>query len=108
MSKIRGVPVLLLTVAGRNTGVEHTTPIADVADAGGFVVVGSAGGAVWEPQWFRNLRTADRAVIEVGPERLAVSVSITGPEEHAMLWHRLLARAPFFGDYQAKSSERIR
>jgi len=28
MGKIRGVPVLLLTVAGRKSGVEHTTPVS--------------------------------------------------------------------------------
>jgi hypothetical protein len=28
MGKVRGVPVLLLTVAGRRTGAEHTTPVS--------------------------------------------------------------------------------
>ena len=64
MGKVRGVRVLLLTVAGRKTGVEHTTAVSYFEDAGRFVVTGSAGGSPSEPQWFKNLRHADRAVIE--------------------------------------------
>src|SRR2546430_932678 len=67
MGKVRGVPVLLLTVAGRKTGAAHTTPVAYFEDNGRFVVTGSAGGSPSDPQWFQNLRHADRAVIEVGP-----------------------------------------
>ncbi|MGI8530672.1 MAG: nitroreductase/quinone reductase family protein [Geodermatophilaceae bacterium] len=64
MGKIRGVPVLLLTVAGRKSGVEHTTPVSYLAEDGRYIVTGSAGGAAAEPQWFRNLRQAGHAVIE--------------------------------------------
>ena len=78
MGKVRGVPVLLLTVPGRKTGVEHTTAVSYFKDDGSFVVTGSAGGAASDPQWFRNLRRADQAVIEVGPKRIDVSVSIAG------------------------------
>ena len=44
MGKVRGVPVLLLTVAGRRTGAEHTTPVSYIEDGGRFIVTGSAGG----------------------------------------------------------------
>src|SRR5689334_21713959 len=60
MGRVRGYPVLLLTVAGRRTGVEHPTPVGYFEDNGRYVVTGSAGGSPSEPQWFRNLRHADR------------------------------------------------
>jgi deazaflavin-dependent oxidoreductase (nitroreductase family) len=107
MGKVRGVPVLLLTVAGRKTGVKHTTPVAYLEDDGRFVVTGSAGGAPNDPQWFRNLRAADRAVIEVGDRKIDVAVTIAGSDEHKILWHKLLARAPFFANYQAKVEREI-
>jgi hypothetical protein len=62
MGKMRGVPGLLLTVAGRKSGVEHTTVVSYFEDRGGFVVAGSAGGAPSEPQWFKNLRHVGQAV----------------------------------------------
>lgn len=108
MGKARGgVPVLLLTVAGRKTGVEHTTAVAYFEEGGSFVVTGSAGGAPSDPQWFRNLRKADQAVIEVGPKRIDVSVSIAGAEEHKVLWAKLIAAAPSFAKYQTKVEREI-
>jgi len=107
MGKVRGVRVLLLTVAGRKTGVEHTTSVSYFEDGGSFVVTGSAGGSPSEPQWFKNLRHADLAVIEVGPTRIAVRVEIAGPEEHSILWNKLIAVAPFFAKYQTKVEREI-
>lgn len=107
MGKVRGVPVLLLTVAGRKTGADHTTAVSYFEDGGSFVVTGSAGGGKSEPQWFRNLRHADRAVIEVRTRRTEVTVAIAGPEEHAILWEKLMAHAPFFANYQKKVEREI-
>lgn len=107
MGRVRGVPVLLLTVAGRKTGVAHTTAVSYFEDGGRYVVTGSAGGAVSEPQWFRNLRHADQAVIEVGRQRMDVKIAVAGPEEHRILWEKLLARAPFFAKYQSKVEREI-
>ena len=107
MGKVRGVPVLLLTVAGRKTGAMHTTPVSYFEDDGRFIVTGSAGGSASEPQWFRNLRKADLAQIEVGPRRIPVRVAIADTGERDVLWSKLLAHAPFFADYQAKVERQI-
>lgn len=107
MGKVRGMPLLLLTVAGRKTGVEHTSPVAYFEDGGRYVVTGSAGGAAAEPQWFRNLRKADQAVIEVGADRMTVDVHIVDDAEHKTLWAKLLAKAPFFGKYEEKAGRTI-
>lgn len=102
MGKARGVPVLLLSVPGRKSGVRHTTPVSYIRDGDRYVVTGSGGGQPAEPQWFRNLRAADRAEIEVGPARIPVAVIVASPDEHAVLWARLVAQAPFFAKYQTK------
>jgi F420H(2)-dependent quinone reductase len=107
MGKVRGQPVLLLTVAGRKTGLPRTTPVAYFEDAGRFVVTASAGGSPRDPQWFRNLQAADRAQVEVGGQRIDVAVAVAGPDERAELWQKLLARAPFFANYQAKVERQI-
>ena len=68
MGKVRGVPVLLLTVAGRKTGAMHTTPVSYFEDDGRFIVTGSAGGSASEPQWFRNLRRQTSHRSRWGPD----------------------------------------
>jgi F420H(2)-dependent quinone reductase len=100
--KMRGLSLLLLTVRGRKSGVEHTTIVSYFEDAGRYCVTGSAGGMPSEPQWFRNLRSADQAVIEIGRRRIPVSVAVASPEEHAVLWEKLIAQSPGFAKYQAK------
>jgi deazaflavin-dependent oxidoreductase (nitroreductase family) len=107
MGKVRGVPVLLITTPGRKTGAQHTTAVSYFEDDGRFVVTGSAGGSPSDPQWFKNLRHADQAVIEVGPRRIDVTVKIAGPEEHKILWNKLIAGAPFFAKYQTKVERQI-
>lgn len=101
-AKTRGMPVLLLTVAGRRTGVKRTTPVVYVRHAGGYVVAGSAGGSPQEPQWFANLRHASTAVVEVGRTRTEVSVHVAAGVERDALWAEVVAAGPFFQGYQDK------
>ena len=104
-----GAPVMLLTVAGRKSGQPHTTAVSYFEHQGGYVVVGSAGGTPEDPQWFRNLRKAATASIEVGaaPSR-TVSVRVLGGEERDRVWSDVvLARVPEFAKYETKSGRRM-
>lgn len=107
MGKVRGMPVLLITIPGRKTGDPHTTPVSYFEDDGKFVVTGSGSGSAKEPQWFKNLRHTDQAEIEVRRRKLTVSVAVTKGAEREILWQRLLMRAPFFADYQKKVERQI-
>jgi deazaflavin-dependent oxidoreductase (nitroreductase family) len=105
--RVRGISVLLLTVAGRRSGVAHTTPVSYFLDGDRYVVTGSGGGSATEPQWFRNLRAASVAEIEVGRRKLAVSVSIAEGADRDALWQALLTHAPSFARYPAKVERQI-
>jgi deazaflavin-dependent oxidoreductase (nitroreductase family) len=107
MGKVRGMPVLLITVAGRKTGVTHTNPVLYLEDDSEYVVTGSGSGSVKEPQWFKNLRRANEAEIQVGSRRLAVDVEVAEGPQREILWQRLLVRAAFFDDYQRKVTRQI-
>ena len=71
-----GSPVLILTVNGRKTGQPFSAPVAYVERDGGRLVVGSAGGSPHEPQWFKNLRATDHAVVEAGDRRRDAAIRI--------------------------------
>lgn len=107
MGKARGLPLLLLTINGRKTGTPHTTLVSYIMDDGRYVVCGSGGGSKQDPQWFRNLRRAEHAVIEVGPQRMDVAVALAGPAEHPRLWAQLVAKQPGFARYQQKVERQI-
>lgn len=100
----KGLPVLLITVRGRRTGIDRTTPVVYFETDEGFVVCGSGGGMQQEPEWFRNLRRTDRATVQVGAETTPVSARVAGSEERERLWNEVvLPRAPFFTDYERRS-----
>lgn len=100
-----GVRVLLLTVAGRRTGQPHTTAVGYFDHAGGHLVVGSAGGLPHDPQWFRNLRSASSAEVQIGRRVVPVAIrELKGAERDAAWKDVVLVQCPAFGKYEQKTS----
>ena len=98
-----GTPVFILTVKGRKSGEPFSVPVAYFERGGGWLVVGSAGGMPQEPQWFKNLRAANDAVVELGDERLDVAVQVLEGAERDDAFAQILSENPGFGQYEAKS-----
>ena len=98
-----GSPVLVLTVKGRKSGREFSCPVAYFERDGGYLVVGSAGGLPDDPQWFKNLRASDRAVVQVGDRRDDVAVRILGGAERDDAFAQVLRENPAFSGYEGKS-----
>ncbi|GAB3583357.1 nitroreductase family deazaflavin-dependent oxidoreductase [Calidifontibacter terrae] len=105
--RMAGLPILLLTVTGRRSGRQITTPVCYLDTDSGFAVAGSAAGSDSEPQWFRNLRVATEASVEIGSNRQTVSVRILKGAERDAMWQRLLAEGTTFAGYEQKTSRRI-
>lgn len=104
---VKGVPVLLLTVPGRRTGVPRTGPVCYLRSGQDLLLVGSAGGMDWEPQWFRNLRRASTVEVEIGGNRHRAAVHITEGAERDARWAEVVAQAPFFDGYAEKTTRVI-
>lgn len=107
--RAKGLPVLLVTVAGRRSGIERTTPVVYFEVGGDYLVCGSGGGMQVEPEWFRNLRRASRAAVTVGDGTVReVAVRVLPRDERDKVWDDLvLERAPFFKKYEEKSARTI-
>ena len=103
----RGATIGLLTVPGCNTGLPRTVAIGFFPHGTGYLVAGSASGARRDPQWFRNLRTAPRAHIQIGAAHMDADVRVAERAERDMLWQQvILAQAPWRRRY-AKKAGRI-
>lgn len=106
--RVRGLPIILLTVPGRKTGRPHTTSVSCFEHAGGYVVAGSAGGLPQEPQWFKNLRKAPTADVQLARQHFRVSVrELLGAERDEVWRDVVVARAAFFADYTTKGRRTI-
>src|SRR3970282_2920452 len=58
-----GLPVIIVTHRGKNTGAVRKTPLMRVKDGDNYVLVGSMGGAPKHPVWGFNLRTNPKVEI---------------------------------------------
>ncbi|HEV7172091.1 nitroreductase/quinone reductase family protein [Pedococcus sp.] len=106
--RVKGLQVILLTVPGRRTGRPHTAAVSCFEHAGGYVVAGSAGGMPQDPQWFKNLRKAPAAEVQLGRRRFRVGVrELLGTERDEVWRDVVVARAPFFADYSTKGHRTI-
>jgi len=105
-----GRPMVLLTIKGRKTGMERTTPLVYLPQPGPngdrIFVFASKGGAPEDPDWYKNLVVNPDVTVEVGDEKYpARAVVITGPERDA-LFERQMTAAEQFRTYQT-NTERV-
>ena len=100
--------VLMLTCPGRRTGLPRSTMVRYLDHDGGYVVWGTGNGSPTEPDWFRNLRTAGRAQVEIGRIRHTVRPEILDSDERDRVWHDIvLAAAPGVTRLEAKAGRII-
>lgn len=106
--RAKGIPVLLLTVPGRRTGLPRTVPVGYLRHEGGFLVAGTAGGSTVEPQWFGNLRAATRVRLEFGGAAVSAGCRTIEGDERDRLWRDVvLPQAPVFGTYEKRCARPI-
>jgi deazaflavin-dependent oxidoreductase (nitroreductase family) len=102
-----GATLLLLTTTGAKSGQPRLAPLAYLTIDGKTIIIGSKAGADTNPDWVHNLRANPRAHIEVGPDAYDVVARELPSAERDDVYPKVVALAPGFGDYQAKTSRII-
>jgi deazaflavin-dependent oxidoreductase (nitroreductase family) len=104
---LNGLPVIILTTVGAQSGKIRKTPLMRVEDGGEYAVVASMGGAPQHPVWYYNLRSHPEVELQDGPVRQdMVAREVTG-EEKARWWDIAVKAFPPYADYQKKTSREI-
>jgi deazaflavin-dependent oxidoreductase (nitroreductase family) len=96
----RKARALVLTTRGRRTGRERSVVLPYFKFDDRTFVVGSKGGAPEDSDWVRNLQATPAATVCIDRRLLPVSALLATREERAMLWPKLIARAPTYDTYQ--------
>lgn len=102
-----GVPILLLTTTGRNSGLPRTTPLIHGRDGDDYLVVASMGGAPQHPNWYRNLLKNRRAEIQVLDQHIPVSARTANDDEKPRLWKIVTDLWPNYDVYQSRTDRVI-
>jgi len=104
----KGAKVLMITTPGRRTGVMHSTCVRYLDTPEGFLVWGTASGAPRDPDWFRNLRKANVADVQIGAQTLQVRPRELLADERDATWKNVvLAQAPGVEKYAQRAARII-
>jgi deazaflavin-dependent oxidoreductase (nitroreductase family) len=104
----KNAKVLMITTPGRRTGAVHSTCVRYLQTPEGFLVWGTASGAPRDPDWFRNLRRAEVADVQVGVQTLRVRPRELLAEERDAAWQDVvLAQAPEVEKYAHRAGRTI-
>jgi deazaflavin-dependent oxidoreductase (nitroreductase family) len=104
----KGAKVLMIATPGRRTGVLHSTCVRYLETADGLLVWGTASGSPRDPDWFRNLRKAKTADVQIGAKTLQVRPrELLGDEREATWKNVVLAQAPEVQKYAERAGRTI-
>lgn len=102
-----GANLVLLTTTGAKSGKPTTSPVMYMADGERYVIIASNAGADNHPAWYHNLSATPSATAEIGTETFEVKASFIEGVERDELYARMVAIAPGFAEYEAKTTRRI-
>jgi deazaflavin-dependent oxidoreductase (nitroreductase family) len=105
---VAGLPNVNLTVKGRKSGLERTTPLLCVPDRNTWLLAGSNFGGPKEPLWVMNLRAAGgEAVIQYQRERIPVIATELQGADRAVAWQTMLDVWPNYRLYEERMTRVI-
>ena len=104
---IAGLPNLNLTVKGRKSGIDRTTPLLCVPDQGTWLIAGSYFGGPKMPLWVGNLRAADGAIIEYDGMKVPVTATELRESYRAVAWQTMLKTWPNYAKYEERTDRVI-
>jgi F420H(2)-dependent quinone reductase len=99
-SRLLGMPVLLLTTTGRNSGIARTSPLLYLKHDKDVIVVASYAGEPKHPSWFLNLRAHPQVVIQMKDVCLDVFATEAEGQKRDMLWRKKTDMYPNYSQYQ--------
>ena len=103
-----GMPVVVVTNRGNQTGAIRKTPLMRVKDGNNYVLVGSRGGAPKNPVWVYNLRADGNVEVQDEAEKYTMLVrEVEDDEERARLWDLAVAAYPPYEEYQTRTTRKI-
>ena len=106
--KESGMPVVIVTNRGHQTGGVRKTPLMRVADGDNYILVASQGGSPKHPSWYFNLKAnPDVEVRDEANVYLMQVREVQDSAERQRLWALAVATYPPYADYQAKTNRVI-
>jgi deazaflavin-dependent oxidoreductase (nitroreductase family) len=105
---VAGLPNLMLTVRGRKSGIERSTPLLCVPYGEEYLIAGSYFGGPKEPVWVANLEAAMEGTLRFDGRTSAFTARAIEGEERERAWEHMLRTWPNFARYEQRTERRIK
>jgi deazaflavin-dependent oxidoreductase (nitroreductase family) len=103
-----GLPVVIVTNTGNQTGAVRKTPLMRVKDGDSYVLVGSQGGRPKHPSWVFNLRANPEVEIRDKADVQSYRVrEVEDGDERSRLWDLSVQAFPPYAEYQQRTTRQI-
>ena len=103
-----GLPVIIVTNRGNQSGAIRKTPLMRVKDGNNYVLVASMGGAPNNPVWVYNLRADNNVEIRDETDVYTMRVrEVQDDAERARLWAIAVEAFPPYEEYQGRTTRKI-
>lgn len=104
---LRGVPVVVITSLGSQSGKLRKNPVMRVEHDGAYAAIASKGGAPQHPSWYRNLVEHPLVELQDGPSKGDYAAHVASGDERAVWWDRAVEVWPDYAQYQTKTDREI-
>lgn len=104
---LRGVPVVVITSVGSQSGKLRKNPVMRVEHDGVYAAIASKGGAPQHPSWYRNLVEHPLVELQDGPSKGDYTAHVASGDERAVWWDRAVEVWPDYANYQTKTDREI-
>ncbi|MDJ0923745.1 MAG: nitroreductase/quinone reductase family protein [Acidimicrobiia bacterium] len=105
--KLLGMPVLELVTTGHKSGQERKILIFYVGSENAPLIVGTNGGAAYDPAWVKNLRANPEAQARWnGKWRDVYAVELTG-NDHEEAWQTAVAASETYLVYEKTATRHV-
>lgn len=106
-----GKTLVVMHTIGAKSGQERLAPVMGMRVDYGWLIVASKGGSPDNPGWYHNLLAHPAFDVEVHVDGEVARVAVTAHElagaERDQAWQRIIARRPYFADYQEKATRTL-
>jgi deazaflavin-dependent oxidoreductase (nitroreductase family) len=107
LMRIAGLPGLMLTVAGRKSGIPRVTPLLCVPYGADHLIAGSNFGGAKPPVWVGNVRAAEEVTVTIGGTPHRARPREVAGEERARLWAHMIETWPNYAKYEQRTDRLI-
>ena len=99
--------ILLLTIKGRKSGLERTTPLVYMDHEDGYLIIASNGGQAKHPDWYINLKSDPQVSLQIKDQTFNAQAQVLNGETRTPIWERIVAEAPQYGEYEKRTDRLI-